>query len=288
MKNTSIGFIGLGVMGKSMAEHLLKAGYQLIVWARTPSKVREITDRGALPADNTAELARRCDIIITIVGFPKDVEEVYFSDNGLLANIRPGTLLIDMTTSSPSLARRIASIALKHGAQALDAPVSGGDKGAQEATLSIMVGGDQTAFDRALPVFRTMGKNIVYQGPSGSGQHCKLCNQIAIASNMIGVCEAVAYAARVGLDPKKMLTSISSGAAASWSLNNLAPRMLSGNFDPGFYVKHFIKDMTIASESIDSLKLNMPGLDLALRLYRKLAEQGYENDGTQALYRLYQ
>lgn len=283
----TVGFIGLGVMGQSMAGHLLAAGYRVILWARKPGQARNLLERGAVWADSPAALAQPCDAIITIVGFPSDVESLYFGTTGLLAHARPNTLLIDMTTSRPDLAARIAAAAKDRGLQALDAPVSGGDKGAREATLSIMVGGERAAFERARPLFQTLGQNIVHQGPPGSGQHCKLCNQIAIAANMIGVCEALAYARNAGLDPEKVLTSIGSGAAASWSLANLAPRMLAGNFDPGFFIKHFIKDMTIAVDSADRLGLDTPGLDLALQLYRRLADQGHENDGTQALFRLY-
>jgi 3-hydroxyisobutyrate dehydrogenase len=202
--------------------------------------------------------------------------------------MKPGTVLVDMTTSRPDLAIRIAEEARKKNAHALDAPVSGGDKGAREATLSIMVGGDQAAFDRVLPLLQAMGKNVVYQGPAGSGQHCKMCNQITIAATMMGVCEALAYAQKAGLNPETVLQSISSGAAGSWSLANLAPRILAGNFDPGFYVKHFIKDMAIAAESADEMALDTPGLDLALSLYRRLAEQGGGDFGTQALFKLYQ
>lgn len=286
MKKT-IGFIGLGVMGQSMAGHLLAAGHPLRVFTRTQAKAKELLNSGAVWEDSPATLARTCGTIFTIVGFPQDVEEVYLGSEGLIADLQPDTVLVDMTTSRPDLAVRIAEAAIAHGGQALDAPVSGGDKGAREATLSIMVGGDPEVFKRVLPLLQVMGKNIVYQGPPGSGQHCKLCNQIAIAGNMIGVCEAISYAQKAGLDPQTVLQSISSGAAGSWSLSNLAPRMLKGDFDPGFFVKHFIKDMAIAAESADQLSFETPGLDLALALYRKLADQGYADDGTQALYRLY-
>jgi len=285
--NKTIGFIGLGVMGKSMAGHLLDAGHTLHVYTRTREKAADLLARGAVWADSPAAIAQACDIVFTIVGFPQDVEAVYLGDNGLVANAKPGAILVDMTTSKPDLAVRIAEALAARGGRALDAPVSGGDKGAREGTLSIMVGGDRAAFDAVLPLFEIMGKNIVYQGPAGSGQHCKLCNQIAIASNMLGVCEAIAYARQAGLDPETVLKSISAGAAGSWSLSNLAPRMLAGNFDPGFYVKHFIKDMAIAAESADGLRLDTPGLDLALALYRTLAAAGCEDDGTQALYKLY-
>lgn len=283
-----LGFIGLGVMGKSMAGHLLDAGHQLHVYNRTREKANELLENGAVWEESPAEIAQKCETVFTIVGFPQDVEEVYFGPEGLLENMQEGAVLVDMTTSSPELAQRIAEEAKKRGGSALDAPVSGGDTGAKEAKLSIMVGGDREAFDRVQPLFELMGTNIVLQGPAGSGQHCKMCNQIAIASNMLGVCEAIAYAKKAGLDPRTVLESIESGAAGSWSLSNMAPRMLDENFDPGFYVKHFIKDMSIASDSADNISLDTPGLDLALEMYKKLADKGHEDDGTQGLYRLYE
>ena len=283
----AIGFIGLGVMGRSMAGHLLAAGYPLRVFTRTPGTASALLERGAAWAESPAALARACDVVFTIVGFPQDVESVYFGADGLIGALRPGCVLVDMTTSRPDLAARIAAAAAARAAAALDAPVSGGDKGAREATLSIMVGGDRQTFERMLPLFHVMGNNIVHQGAAGSGQHCKLCNQIAIAGTMLGVCEAVAYARRAGLDPATVLQSIAAGAAGSWSLGNLAPRMLAGDFAPGFFVKHFIKDMDIAAASADALALDTPGLDLALALYRRLAAAGGSEMGTQALYRLY-
>jgi len=282
-----IGFIGIGVMGRSMAKHLIDAGYQMRVYNRTKSRASELLDAGAVWCDDPAEVASRADLIITIVGFPKDVEEVYFGDKGILSSIRPGSLIVDMTTSEPVLATRIYESAKKRSVSALDAPVSGGDTGAKEARLSIMVGGDVETYDSVLPLFELMGKNIVHQGPAGSGQHCKMCNQIAIAANMLGVCEAVGYAYESGLDPNKVLDSISSGAAGSWSLANLAPRMIAGNSSPGFYVKHFIKDMRIAASSSDDLGFDTPALDLALSMYERLAASGGEDNGTQALIKLY-
>lgn len=283
-----IGFIGLGVMGRSMAGHLLAAGNSLRVFARRKETARDLLDGGAVWAESPAALAENCEIVFTMVGFPQDVEEVYLGTHGLIAGMRPGTVLVDMTTSTPELAERIAAAAAARGGAALDAPVSGGDKGAREAALSIMVGGELSAFERVMPLFRVMGRNIVHHGPAGSGQHCKLCNQIAIAANMVGVCEAMVYARRSGLDPEKVLKSITGGAAGSWSLSNLAPRMLAGDFAPGFFVKHFIKDMSIAAAAAARMGFDLPGLALALSLYRKLAGRGHENDGTQALYRLYQ
>ncbi|MCC5843533.1 MAG: NAD(P)-dependent oxidoreductase [Verrucomicrobia bacterium] len=283
----TIGFIGTGVMGKSMAGHLLKAGHRLHVYTRTKEKARDLLTDGAVWEDAPGSLAARCDLVITIVGMPSDVEQVYFEEGGLLANLRKGTVLIDMTTSSPELAGRIADAAKKKGGAALDAPVSGGDKGAREAGLSIMVGGDRHVYDEVLPVFKLMGRNIVYQGPAGSGQSCKMCNQVVIASTMLGVCEAMAYAKKSGLDPHTVLESISAGAAGSWALSNLAPRMIEGDFDPGFYVKHFIKDMGIASESAEKMDLDLPGLALSLKSYRELAAKGDGDLGTQALAKMY-
>lgn len=283
----TIGFIGLGVMGERMAGHLLDAGHKVQVYNRTPAKADALRERGAGWADSPAALAQTCGVVFTIVGFPADVESIYFGPDGLIENMRPDAALVDMTTSRPDLAKRIAAAAAERGGTALDAPVSGGDRGARDGTLSIMVGGPRDTFERIQPLFACMGKNIVYHGPAGSGQHCKLCNQIAIAANMLGVCEAMAYARKSGLDPEAVLRSIATGAAGSWSLSNLAPRMLAGDFAPGFFVKHFIKDMTLAAEAADGLALDLPGLELALRRYRELAEAGRENDGTQSLYQLY-
>ncbi|MBI1337764.1 MAG: NAD-binding protein [Phycisphaera sp.] len=286
----SLGFIGLGVMGRSMAGHLHDAGYALHVHTRTKATAEALHGRGAVWHDTPSSLAPLCDAIITIVGYPRDVEEVYFGkDNrsGLLHNAKPGAVLIDMTTSSPRLAQRIAKEASHGGLAAVDAPVSGGDVGARNATLSIMVGSDPDVFERVKPILGKLGTNIVLQGPPGSGQHTKMCNQIAIASNMLGVCEAMVYAERSGLDPRKVLSSIEKGAAGSWSLSNLAPRMLDGNFDPGFFVKHFIKDMTIALESAKEMGLELPGLSLARSRYEELVRAGGKDLGTHALFKLY-
>lgn len=286
-KNTTVGFVGLGVMGHSMAGHILDAGYDLFVYTRSRSKADDLIARGAVWMDSPRALAGESNVVITIVGYPKDVEEVYFGDHGLLAGVRKGATLIDMTTSSPALAVRIADAAKERGASALDAPVSGGDKGAREATLAIMVGGESDVFERMLPLLRVLGKNILLQGGPGCGQHTKMANQIAIASNMMGVCEAIAYAKNAGLDPEQVLASISEGAAGSWSLSNYGPRILAGNFAPGFYVKHFIKDMKIAVEEARNMELDVPGLMQSLELYERLAAKGCEDDGTHALYKLY-
>jgi 3-hydroxyisobutyrate dehydrogenase len=287
-EDTIIGFIGLGVMGNSMAKNLLKAGYSLVVSSRTKEKAAETLALGAKWEDSPKKVAQVANIIITMVGYPSDVEEVYLGEDGIIANCSKNTYLIDMTTSTPTLAKRIFTEAIKVGVHALDAPVSGGDVGAREGKLAIMVGGEQNAFETVHPVLEALGTNIVYQGESGSGQHTKMCNQIAIASNMIGVCEAIIYAEKAGLSPETVLKSISSGAAGSWSLSNLAPRILQGNFEPGFYIKHFIKDMKIAIEEAEKLEIEIPGLMLAKKMYEQLAKQGEENSGTQALYKYWE
>jgi 3-hydroxyisobutyrate dehydrogenase len=284
-KNTVIGFIGIGVMGKSMAGHLLSAGYPMVIYTRTKEKADELINQGADWVETTREVAERADVIFTIVGYPHDVEEVYFGENGLISNGKKGSYLIDMTTSAPTLAVKIFDVARKRGIHAIDAPVSGGDIGAKNGTLSIMVGGEKEAYEEIHPLFEILGSNIVYQGKAGSGQHTKMCNQIAIASNMIGVAEAIIYAEKAGLDAESVLKSISTGAAGSWSLSNLAPRMLKGDFEPGFYIKHFIKDMKIAIDEAKNMGMDAPGLTLAESIYQQLAKKGEENSGTQAIYR---
>jgi 3-hydroxyisobutyrate dehydrogenase len=284
-ENTVIGFIGTGVMGKSMAGHLSKAGFPLVIYSRTKEKAQELIKEGATWADTPKEVAIAANVIFTMVGYPRDVEEVYLGDHGLIVNAKPGSYLIDMTTSSPSLAVKIYDEAKKKGIYAIDAPVSGGDVGAREAKLSIMVGGNQEAFEALCPILNFLGTNLVYQGKAGAGQHTKMVNQIAIASNMIGVSEAIIYAEKAGLNPENVLKSITAGAAGSWSLSNLAPRMLKGDFEPGFYIKHFIKDMRIALDEAERMEMNVPGLSLAKSLYDQLADNGEENSGTQALYK---
>jgi len=285
--NTVIGFVGTGVMGKSMAGHLLRAGFQVLVFNRTKARTEELIQMGAVWQDTVAQLAARSHVIITMVGYPKDVEEVYLGKDGIINHAKSESYLVDMTTSAPDLAKKIYDKALAKGLYALDAPVSGGDVGAKEARLAIMVGGDVDVFEALIPIFNLLGSNIILQGKAGAGQHTKMSNQIAIASTMIGVCEAMAYAKTAGLNPETVLKSIESGAAGSFSLTNLAPRMLANNFAPGFYVKHFIKDMTIALDSAQAMGLLTPGLELAKSLYDKLAEQGEQNSGTQALIKLY-
>ena len=287
MKSTRIGFIGTGVMGASMAGHLLAAGNDLVVYNRTRSKAEGLLSKGATWADSPGAAAEGAEVVITIVGYPRDVEETYFGRNGVLDSAGRGTVLIDMTTSRPDLAVRIAEAAAERGCTSLDAPVSGGDVGAREARLSIMVGGDRSTFEQVLPLLECMGANVVLQGGPGAGQHTKMCNQIAIASGMLGVSEALAYAAAAGLTPETVLKSIESGAAGSWSLSNLAPRMIARNFAPGFYVKHFIKDLSIALDSAEAMELQLPGLELAKSMYEKLSAAGGADMGTQGLYTLY-
>lgn len=274
-------------MGKSMASNLLKKGYELTVYSRTKAKAQELLACGARWADTPAAASENADVVISMVGYPKDVEQIYLGENGVLSSLKANSVIIDMTTSSPSLAKRIYEVASQKNISALDAPVSGGDVGAKNGTLAIMVGGDEDSYNKVLPIFEAMGKTICYFGKAGSGQYAKMSNQIAIASNMMGVCEAVAYAKKCGLNPHDLLKVISTGAAGSWSLSNLAPRMLKGDFAPGFFIKHFIKDMKIAIESAKEMNLDLPGLVLAEKLYEKLAKEGYENDGTQALLKYY-
>ena len=283
-----IGFIGIGVMGAPMAGHLLKAGYSVAVYARRKEAADALVSQGAEFCSSIAQCAKGRDAVITMVGFPKDVEEVYFGEQGILQNASTGTILIDMTTTSPRLSLRIAQAAAKKGLCALDAPVSGGDVGARQATLSIMVGGDPTVYQACLPLFQAMGKQVVYEGPAGSGQHTKMANQIALGGAIAGVCEALAYGKRAGLDLPTMLQSISAGAAGSWQMSNMAPRMLASDFAPGFFFKHYIKVMDIALQEAEGFGLHMQVLEEVRKMYAALAQEGKENLGTQALYQYYE
>ena len=283
----AVAFVGTGVMGRSMAGHLMAAGHALHVHNRSRDKARTLLEGGARWHDSAGAAAAEADVVITMLGFPQDVEQSYLGAGGIVERAKPGALLVDMTTSSPLLARRIAEAAAKRGLEALDAPVSGGDVGAREARLVIMVGGEAEAFERARPLFSLMGKNIALHGPAGSGQHCKMANQIACAVGMVAWCEALAYAKTAGLDPARVHGSISGGAAGSWALTHLGPRALNGDFAPGFYVKHIRKDIGIAIASADELGLDLPGLECARRLYDRVAERGWEEFGTQILYKLY-
>lgn len=279
----TIGWIGTGVMGRSMAGHLLEHGYEVSVFNRTRSSADSLVQAGARWRDSPAELAQDVNVLITMLGTPADVRDVILGEGRVLESMRAGSLLIDMTTSEPSLAQEIDAAAKEKSIGALDAPVSGGDVGARNATLVIMVGGDQEAFDRALPVFEVMGKTIELQGGAGAGQHTKMVNQLAIAAGMIGVCEALVYGYRAGLDLDKTLQTIQGGAAGSWSLSNYGPRLLKGDLEPGFKVDHFIKDLGIALTEARRMKVVLPGAALAEQLYVGVASRGLGQKGTQSL-----
>jgi 3-hydroxyisobutyrate dehydrogenase len=280
---TRIGWIGTGVMGRWMCHHLMSKGYSATVHTRSRDKAKPLLDAGAAWADSPKTAAERSDVVFAIVGFPVDVREVFLGPQGALSGSKAGNVLVDMTTSEPSLAREIYTAAKAKGVGSVDAPVSGGDVGAKEARLSIMVGGDADAVESVRPLLECMGKTIVHQGPAGAGQHTKMVNQILIATNMIGVCEALLYGYKAGLDLKTVLQSVGGGAAASWSLNNLGPRIMDRNFEPGFFVEHFIKDMGIALEEAKRMNLSLPGLALANQLYLAVQAQGYGKKGTHAL-----
>ena len=280
---TKLGWIGTGVMGRWMCQHLMDLGYSMTVYNRTKSKAQPLIDDGATWADSPSDVAAVSDIIFTIVGFPPDVRQVYLGENGILTSAKAGSIIVDMTTTEPSLALEIYTEAKQQDVSSVDAPVSGGDVGAREARLSIMVGGDDDAVQAIMPLFSAMGKNIVHQGGAGAGQHTKMCNQITISGTMIGVCEGLIYGHKAGLDLETMLSSISGGAAACWSLDNLAPRVLKRDFDPGFFVEHFIKDMSIALDEARKMNLSLPGLALVHQLYTAVQAQGHGRLGTQAL-----
>ena len=278
-----IAFLGTGVMGASMAGHLLEAGHELTIHTRTRSRAQGLLDRGANWAETPAEAAHGCEAVISIVGLPADVESVYLGPEGVLAAPKPPALLIDMTTSTPSLARRIHQEASAKGLDSIDAPVSGGDVGARNGTLSIMVGGEADSISAAMPLFEAMGRSIVHQGGPGAGQHTKMVNQILIASMMIGASEGLLYAERAGLDGAKVIESVGGGAAGSWTINTLGPRMLQRDFEPGFYVEHFLKDLSIALQEAQDMGLELPGLAQAHALYARLQADGLGRKGTQVL-----
>ena len=280
---TRIGWIGTGVMGSSMCGHLLMAGYHVTVHSRTQSKAQPLLDRGAQWAESPRAVSGKSDVVFTMVGFPQDVRAVYFGETGVLAGARAGAILIDMTTTQPSLSRDIAAAASANNLSAIDAPVSGGDVGAKNASLSIMIGGETTSVQAVMPLFELLGKKIVHQGGPGAGQQAKLCNQIVIAGTMVGVSESLLYGYKAGLDLNRMLESIRGGAAACWTLDNLAPKILQRNFDPGFFVEHFIKDMGIALEEAKRMALVLPGLTLAHQLYQTVQALGHGRSGTHAL-----
>lgn len=278
-----IGWVGTGVMGRWMCQHVMDLGYNATVFTRTKSKADPLLELGATWANSPAEVAANSDIVFTIVGFPEDVRQVYLGESGILTAAKSGSIVVDMTTTEPSLAIEIHQVAQAQDVSSIDAPVSGGDVGAREARLAIMIGGDQETVDAIHPLFEAMGQNIVYQGVAGSGQHTKMCNQITISGTMIGVCEALLYGAKAGLDLEIMLSTISKGAAGCWSLDNLAPRVLKRNFDPGFFVEHFIKDMGIALDEAKRMGISLPGLSLVHQLYLATQAQGHGRLGTHAL-----
>jgi len=282
----AVGWIGTGVMGLSMCGHLLKAGYSVRVTNRTRTKTQPLIDAGAVWCDTPAEVADGSRMIFTIVGFPSDVEAVLLASDGAMTAASEGTVVVDMTTSSPELAQRIAQRGNGKGVAVLDAPVSGGDIGARQATLAIMVGGETAAYETALPLLKLMGKNIALMGGAGAGQHTKMCNQILIAGTMIGVVESLLYAQRAGMSMDAVIDVIGAGAASSWSINNLGRRIAQGDFDPGFYIKHFIKDMGIALAEAARMKLALPGLALVHQFYQAASAQGLDHLGTQGLYRV--
>jgi 3-hydroxyisobutyrate dehydrogenase len=280
---TRIGWIGTGVMGRSMCGHLIAAGYKATIYSRTKEKAADLIDHGAKWAASPREVAAESDVIISIVGFPSDVRQVLLGEDGALAGCKSGNVIVDMTTSEPSLAVEIAEQAMKRGVVSIDAPVSGGDVGARNATLSIMIGGDADTVAALESIWKTMGAKWIRQGGPGAGQHTKMVNQVLIATGMIGVCEALLYGYKAGLDLEKVLESVASGAAGSWSLTNYGPRIIAGNFDPGFFVEHFIKDMGIALAEARRMGLSMPGLALGEQLYQAVAAQGYGRKGTHSL-----
>ncbi|MCD6264951.1 MAG: NAD(P)-dependent oxidoreductase, partial [Deltaproteobacteria bacterium] len=278
-----IGWIGTGIMGGPMAGHLQAAGHELYIFTRTRDKAELLLKNGAHWCKSPAEVADNSEIVFTMVAFPADVEQVYLGENGIFSIEGSCRILVDMTTSRPILAQTISRTAEKRGMDSLDAPVSGGDIGARNATLAVMVGGKKAVFDTVLPLFQLMGKTISYMGGSGAGQHTKMCNQILVAGTMIGVCESLLYADKAGLDQQAVIDIIGKGAASCWSINNLGPRIVSGNYEPGFVVEHFIKDMAIALQEADGIGLSLPGLALAHKLYLEVQAQGHGRLGTHAL-----
>jgi 3-hydroxyisobutyrate dehydrogenase len=280
---TRIGWIGTGVMGRSMCGHLLDAGFGVTLFTRTPSKASSLLSRGAKWADSPQAVAAFSDVVVSMVGYPEDVRDVHLGKSGTLTCMRGGGVLADMTTSRPALAVEIAAAAAKRGVVSIDAPVTGGDIGARNATLSIMLGGDAETCEALTPVWQCLGSKWIRHGGAGAGQHAKMVNQITGATTMIGVCEALLYAYRAGLNLERVIESVAPGAAGSWALSNLGPRIIAGNFAPGFFIEHFLKDMEIALEECQRMKLKLPGIALAERLYREAAALGHARDGTQAL-----
>jgi 3-hydroxyisobutyrate dehydrogenase len=281
--STRIGWVGLGVMGEPMCGHLLDAGFAVSAHTRTRAKAERLLARGAVWCESPRAVAERSDVIFTMLGFPHEVRDAVLGEAGALSGCASGAVLVDMSTSPPALALEIAEVARAHGVHSVDAPVSGGDVGAREARLSIMIGGAPDVVAALGPCFERLGRSIVRQGEAGAGQHAKLVNQTLVAANMVGVCEALLYAQRAGLDLETVLASVASGAAGSWSLSNLGPRIIAGDFAPGFYVDHFVKDMGIALDEAQRMGIALPGLALARQLYVALQGQGHGRSGTQAL-----
>jgi 3-hydroxyisobutyrate dehydrogenase len=282
-ETTRIGWVGTGIMGAPMCGHLLDAGYQAIIYTRTKAKAEKLLDRGAVWADSPKEVAEQADVIFSIVGFPADVRQVYLEENSILDGAKAGAIVVDMTTTEPSLSKEIHSAAAKKDVSAIDAPVSGGDIGAINAALSIMVGGDKEAVDAVMPLFEIMGKSIGYQGAAGAGQHTKMCNQITLSGTLTGVSQALIYGHQAGLDLETLIGSISKGAAGCWVLDHLAPKMAVHDFDPGFYVEHFLKDLGIALKEAERMNLQLPGLEQAIGLYNKVVELGHGRSSYHAL-----
>jgi len=282
-----LGFIGTGVMGKAMAGHLQATGNELYVYNRTKEKAQALIDAGATWCDDVKTVAEFADIIFTIIGMPTDVENVYLAEDGLVNNAKPGTILIDMTTSKPELAKKIYDVGKGKEIFCVDAPVSGGDVGAKNATLTIFLGGDEAVCESLMPYLKVMGKHIAYLGAAGNGQHGKMANQIAITGAILGMVESLTYAKTAGIDLNKIQEAVSTGSGGSWQMTNMAPRAIAGDFDPGFFIKHFIKDMKIAAHEAKAGEIELPGLELALKQYEKLQQQGFEDLGTQGLYKLY-
>lgn len=282
-----VGFIGIGVMGHSIAGHLLDAGHEVHVYNRTKAKADAIVARGAIWQDTPWDVTAASEVVFSMVGYPKDVEEIYYGENGVFQGDVTGKILVDMTTSTPTLAEKIAKTAAEKGAEAMDAPVSGGDLGAKNATLTIMCGGEPAVFDKLLPLFQVMGKTYTLHGPAGKGQHTKMANQIMIAGTMTGMTEMLVYAKAAGLDMPKVIQTLSGGSASNWSMENYGPRILKEDYSAGFFVKHFIKDLKIALDEAQKMSLDLPATNLACQLYERLAAAGHDNDGTQALIKLW-
>ncbi|MEJ2038438.1 MAG: NAD(P)-dependent oxidoreductase [Desulfosarcinaceae bacterium] len=281
-----IGWIGTGVMGRSMCGHLIHRGHKLHIHNRTREKAEDLVQAGAEWCDTPDAVARKSDIIFTMVGYPQDVEQVVSGPQGLLQGTHPGAVIVDMTTSSPDLAKLLSQRAAGKGVHLLDAPVSGGDVGAREATLAIMVGGEKEVFEKIRPLFEILGKTIAFMGPTGSGQHTKMCNQILIAGTMIGCVESLLYARKAGLSPDAVIDIIGKGAASSWTINNLGRRIAGQDYNPGFYIKHFVKDMGIALDEAQRMQLCLPGLAMVQQFYLAALSQGHGQLGTQGLYRI--